>query len=62
VELEVVVRADGTVGATRVIRRLHTDLDEAAINAVRRWKFKPGTVHGSPVPMAVTIELTFVLR
>ncbi|PYQ93305.1 MAG: energy transducer TonB, partial [Acidobacteria bacterium] len=33
-----------------------------AIKAAREWKFKPGTRLGQPVPVLVTIELTFTLR
>jgi protein TonB len=37
-------------------------LDQEAIAAAKKWKFKPGTRQGKPVPVLVTIELTFTLR
>ena len=62
--VECVVLADGTVGATRVAKSLDPDfgLDDEAITAAKRWLFKPGTLKGEPVPIVVTIELSFVLR
>jgi TonB family protein len=62
--VEAVVGVDGTVSAARVVRSLdrRTGLDAAALVAAKRWRFKPGTKDGQPVPMAVTIELTFILK
>ena len=64
VTLEVVVQADGTVGNAKVVRSLDPifGLDQAAIAAVKAWKFKPGMHAGKPIPVVVTIELTFTLR
>ena len=64
VTLEVVVRADGTVGDAKVVRSLDPifGLDQAAIAAVKAWKFKPGMRDGKPIPVLVTVELTFTLR
>jgi peptidylprolyl isomerase len=62
--LECIVQADGTVGAVRVVRSLDPilGLDDTAIDAARRWRFRPGTRGGDPVSVYVTIELTFTLR
>jgi protein TonB len=62
--LEAVVQADGTVGDVRVIRSLDSTfgLDQNAIKAVRQWRFEPGSQAGKPVPVIVSIELTFTLR
>lgn len=62
VEVEVVVREDGTVGDTRLLKRVHTELDEAALNAARQWKFRPGSVDSKPVAMVVILEFTFSMR
>ena len=63
VVLECVVQTDGTVGDVRVIRSLDTTygLDQEAIKAAKQWKFAPGTRNGEPVPVMVSIELTFTL-
>ena len=62
--LECVVNPDGSVGDVQVIRSLDPTfgLDQEAIKAARLWKFRPGTRMGQPVPVLVTIELTFTLR
>ena len=62
VEMEVVVDVDGGVSAARVIKPLHPELDEQALNAVKEWKFSPGIMNGKPVPVLVNIEMTFTTR
>ncbi|HSL23282.1 MAG TPA: TonB family protein [Vicinamibacterales bacterium] len=64
VELEAVVLPDGSVGEVSITRSLDRTfgLDNEAIKAVRQWRFIPGTRLGKPVPVLVTIELTFTLR
>jgi TonB family protein len=62
--LECVVRPDGSVGDVQVIRSLDSTfgLDQQAVVAARQWRFAPGTRMGEPVPVLITIELTFTLR
>ena len=62
--LQCVVKADGSVGDVQVVRSLDSafGLDQEAIKAARQWRFAPGTRLGEPVPVLVTIELTFTLR
>ena len=62
VAMQVVVKTDGRIGDVRVVRSLHRDLDEAAVDATRQWRFEPGTLNLRAVPVAVTIEMTFTLR
>jgi TonB family protein len=64
VVLECVVRPDGSVGDVQVIRSLDSTfgLDQEAISAAKKWRFAPGTRQGEPVPVLVSIELTFTLR
>jgi TonB family protein len=64
VEVEAVVMTDGTVGQVQIVRSLDDrfGLDEKAIEAVKRWRFRPGTRQGKPVAVLVNIELTFTLR
>jgi periplasmic protein TonB len=62
VDLEVVVRADGTVGQIRVLKTLDRGLDQEAIQAARQWIFSSGTHHGRPVAVVVRILLDFRLR
>ena len=62
--LEAVVLRDGTVGEVAVTRSLDAvhGLDDAAVQALKRWRFEPGTKDGKPVPVRVEIEMTFTLR
>lgn len=62
--LEIVVLANGNVGDVAVTRSLDKEfgLDNQAVAATRQWKFRPGRKSGKPVPVRVTIELTFTLR
>jgi TonB family protein len=64
VEMEAVVMPDGSVGQINVTRSLDRTfgLDQKAIEAVKQWRFAPGRRFGKPVPVLVTIELTFTLR
>jgi protein TonB len=64
VAIEAVVMADGSVGDVRIIRSLDRNLglDEQAIKAVKRWRFRPAMRLGTAIPMFVAIEMTFSLR
>ncbi len=62
VVLECVVKTDGTVGEIKVTRALEPGLDEEAVKALRQWRFEPGTKDGKPVPVRITLEMTFTLR
>jgi TonB family protein len=62
--LECVVNTDGTVGRIEILRHLDRafGLDDEAVKAARQWRFAPGMRQGQPVPVLITIELTFTLR
>lgn len=62
--LEAVVLPDGSVGKVEVVRSLDSvfGLDQEAIKAAKLWRFAPGTRQGEPVPVLVTISMTFTLR
>jgi periplasmic protein TonB len=64
VELSVVVKDDGTVGDVKVTKSLDDKygLDEQAVIAMKKWRFKPGTKDGKPVAVEVTVEMSFKLR
>jgi TonB family protein len=57
------VRISPTGAATElhVVRMLGKGLDEKAMEAVKRWKFKPGMKDGRPVGVEATIEVNFRL-
>ena len=55
------VAPDGKAQNIRVVRSLDQGLDQKAIEAVRKWKFRPGMKDGKPVTVAATIEVNFHL-
>jgi len=62
--VECVVNETGDVADVEVTRSLDKEygLDQAAIDAARQWKFKPGRKDGKAVAVRITIELTFTLK
>jgi TonB family protein len=64
VEVEAIVLPDGTVGPVQIVRSLDDryGLDQKAVEAVKKWRFRPGMRMGKPVAVLVNIEMTFTLR
>jgi protein CpxP len=60
--VQAVVRKDGTIGRAKILRGLGYGLDEAAINSVKEWRFKPGTINEQPVNVRANIEVSFRLK
>ena len=61
VVLYVVVDEKGLPRDLKVVRPLGLGLDEKAVEAVTKWRFKPGYKDGRPVAVAATIEVNFRL-
>jgi TonB family protein len=59
--LGVIVKPDGTTSDIHVIKALGMGLDEKAIDAVKRWKFKPAMLNGKPVAVEIAVEVDFHL-
>lgn len=59
--LQVIFRANGEVQVVRVVRGLGHGLDQAAVQAAQRIKFKPATRNGSPVDSEATLHIVFQL-
>lgn len=59
--LYVVVDETGHTGHLAIRRLLGAGLDEKAMEAVLRWRFRPATNHGDPVAVAATVEVNFKL-
>jgi TonB family protein len=57
----VIIDTRGMPSEVLVARSLNRKLDEAAIKAVRQWRFAPGTLNGKPVEVFATIEVNFRL-
>ena len=59
--ISVVVDSQGKAQNIKVIRSLGLGLDEKAIEAVAKWRFKPGMKDGHLVAVQATIEVNFRL-
>jgi protein TonB len=59
--LSIVVDTEGRARNIRVAKSLGMGLDEKAIEAVEKWRFKPGMRNGQPVNVFATIEVNFRL-
>ena len=60
VTVAVLVGKDGSVESTSVIDGPEL-LQQAAIDAVSQWRFRPGMKDGEPVQVKATISLNFRL-
>jgi periplasmic protein TonB len=59
--LSIIVDAEGKARDIHVIKSLGMGLDEKAVEAVQKWKFKPGMKGGQPVNVRAQIEVNFRL-
>ena len=59
--VEARVGADGSVETVQVLRSVPL-LDQAAVEAVRQWKFTPTLLNGVPVPVIMTMTVNFTLQ
>jgi len=59
VVLDVTIATDGSVSNVRVLRSIPI-FDQAAVDAVRRWKFEPTVLNGVQVEVEITVAINFV--
>jgi bla regulator protein blaR1 len=59
VVLWLIVGSDGLPRDIKIARSLSPEFDESAIDAVKKWKFAPGTKDGKPVACQMNIEIEF---
>jgi TonB family protein len=59
--ISLVVDRQGMPQAMKVEKTLDPGLDQNALSAVSRYRFKPAMRDGEPVPMFVNIEVNFLL-
>lgn len=62
--LQVIVERDGSVGEVSVLRCNRPDLgfEDAAVAAVRQWRYEPATQNGNPVVAVITVIVEFAQR
>jgi protein TonB len=60
VVVEAILDVTGKVESVRVLGS-HPLLDDAAVRAVRQWRYTPTELNGVPVPVLMTIRIQFSL-
>ena len=61
VVLDVIIDERGNVTSTRVLKSVAL-LDQAAVDAVQRWKFSPARLNGEAIPIVMTVTVSFRLQ
>jgi len=59
VKVDVLVGSDGHVRDVKIIQSVGYGLDEAVVDSVRKWEFRPATKDGSPVEAVAPVECNF---
>ena len=59
VGLECIVRRDGTPSDIVVTKPLYPSLDEAAVAALKQWRFKPGARGLTDVSVRIQLTMSF---
>jgi protein TonB len=59
--LEAIINTEGQVEDVKVLRG-HKLLEQAAIEAIYQWKFRPGRLNGKPVKVVFTLTVNFTLK
>ena len=62
VVLEIKIDAEGNVTDARVLKSVHPDIDKAAMEAIKKWKYEPVLKDGKPVPVVFAVTINFYLR
>jgi periplasmic protein TonB len=58
--LEAIIDERGSVKSVSVLRSIQL-LDQAAVDAVRKWRFTPARLNGEAVPVVMTVTVNFEL-
>jgi TonB family protein len=62
VVLEIKIDAEGSVIEAKILKSVHPDLDKAAMEAIKKWKYKPVIKDGKPLPVVFAVTINFWLR
>lgn len=59
VVLYAVIRRDGSVDSIQLVRGIEPELDNNAMQALARWRFRPAERKGSPVELEAIVHIPF---
>jgi protein TonB len=60
--VEAIVNKQGEVEQVKVLKGLPLGLSEEAVEAVKKWRFHPGTLNGEPVEVIFNLTVNFTLQ
>ncbi len=61
VEIEAVISKDGVPQEMRVLSSPNDDFSQAALDAVRQWRYRPTLLNGNPIDVVTSISIDFTL-
>jgi TonB family protein len=59
VVLYAIIRKDGSVDSIQLVKSLDAQLDQNAMEALARWKFRPAERQGMPVELEAIVHIPF---
>jgi TonB family protein len=59
--VEATIDVDGSVASTKVLRPVPM-LEDAAVEAVKQWKYEPTLINGEPVQVVMVVTVSFTLK
>jgi len=60
--VQAIIDREGSVTNVKVLKGLPMGLEEAAVDAIKQWKFKPATLNGKPVTVYFNLTVNFKLQ
>lgn len=60
--VQAIIDKEGSVQNVKVLKGLPMGLDQAAVEAIKSWKFKPATLNGKPVTVYYNLTVNFTLQ
>jgi len=59
--IEAIIAKDGSIRDAKILRGMPM-LNDAALEAVRQWRYTPTTLNGVPVEVVMTVTVNFTLN
>jgi len=60
--VQAIIDKGGNVTNVKVLKGLGMGLDQAAVDAIKKWKFEPATLNGKPVAVYYNLTVNFRLQ
>ena len=60
--VEAIIDKSGSVTNVKVLKGLPMGLDQAAVDAIKKWRFEPATLNGKPVAVIYNLTVNFQLQ